>query len=152
FFLAFEPLFDGFKGRAEEVEALLAAPGTRFALVAGPGEARLPDTLFFARRLREAGCHLGPIVVNRVHPRFGPTNPEADDARWAAGIELFGWLGERHQRGLDALRQLVDEEQTLAALPLEAAEPTDLDSLRELGHQLLAELEHLPASDSKLAP
>ena len=96
FFLAFEPLFDGFKARAEEVEALLAAPGTLFALVAGPGEARLPDTLFFARRLREAGCHLGPIVVNRVHPGFGPLDPEVDAEAWAAGIELFGWLGERH--------------------------------------------------------
>ena len=37
-----------------------ARPKTRFVLVAGPGEERIPDTLFFARRLEQAGYHLGP--------------------------------------------------------------------------------------------
>ena len=43
-------------------------PSTLFVLVTGPGEERVADTLFFARRLREAGHRLGPVVVNRVHP------------------------------------------------------------------------------------
>jgi anion-transporting ArsA/GET3 family ATPase len=68
FFQAFSPLYAGFRERATQVEELLRSPRTRFVLVAGPGEERIPDTLFFARRLRQAGYHLGPIVVNRVHP------------------------------------------------------------------------------------
>jgi anion-transporting ArsA/GET3 family ATPase len=71
FFQAFSPLYGGFRERAAQVEELLRSPGTLFVLVAGPGEERIPDTLFFARRLRQAGYHLGPIVVNRVHPEVG---------------------------------------------------------------------------------
>lgn len=143
FFLAFEPLFGGFKARAAEVEKLLGAPGTRFVLVTGPGEARIPDTLFFARRLREAGYHLGPIAINRVHPELaeggGGESADPDDP-WAEGVELFRWLGESHRHGVDALRRLLDEGQVTAALPLEPDEPTDLDALRELGQRLQREL------------
>ncbi len=76
FFQAFSPLYAGFRERATQVEALLRSPKTLFVLVAGPGEERNPDTLFFARRLRQAGLHLGPIVVNRVHP--DPDRPDPD--------------------------------------------------------------------------
>ncbi|MEE8137967.1 MAG: hypothetical protein V3T81_03715, partial [Thermoanaerobaculia bacterium] len=41
----------------------LRSARARFVLVAGPGEERIPDTLFFARRLTDVGYHLGPIVV-----------------------------------------------------------------------------------------
>jgi anion-transporting ArsA/GET3 family ATPase len=81
FFQAFSPLFGGFRERAAQVEALLRSPRTLFVLVSGPGEDRIPDTLFFARRLQQAGYHLGPIVVNRVHPRA----PSAALAHEAAG-------------------------------------------------------------------
>ncbi|HJX27233.1 MAG TPA: ArsA-related P-loop ATPase, partial [Thermoanaerobaculia bacterium] len=70
FFQSFGPLFEGFRERAQAVEQLLRSPKTRFVLVSGPGHERIPDTLFFARRLEQAGYHLGPVVVNRVHPRF----------------------------------------------------------------------------------
>lgn len=68
FFQAFGPLYDGFRERAKEVEELLRSRRTLFVLVAGPGEEGIPDTLFFARRLAEAGYAVGPILVNRVHP------------------------------------------------------------------------------------
>jgi anion-transporting ArsA/GET3 family ATPase len=81
FFQAFSPLYAGFRDRAAQVEDLLRSPRTLFVLVAGPGEERIPDTLFFARRLQQAGYQLGPIVVNRVHPeppeplRLAPLSP-----------------------------------------------------------------------------
>lgn len=140
FFQAFEPLFAGFRERASEVEALLARPSTSFVLVAGPGEARIPDTLFFARRLLETGWNLGPIVVNRVHPPFeskAGTPPEEDEGR-----ELFAWLGERHQVGLERLRELLPEAQHIAAMPLEPDEPTDLASLEAMGESLQRRLTH----------
>ncbi len=139
FFRAFGPLFPGFRARAKKVEKLLAAPGTVFVLVTGPGEARIPDTLFFARRLREFGYRLGPVVVNRVHPELAgdPRGGEATgDGPGRDGLpELFRWLGERHRRGLDELRALLPPDQALIPLPLTPDEPTDLASLAAVGRR-----------------
>jgi len=138
FFQAFAPLFEGFRQRANQVEELLRSPKTQFVLVAGPGEERIPDTLFFARRLEEAGYHLGPIVVNRVHPRFaleGAPPPSADPCR-PNGWELLSWAGERDRRGLIELAKLLSREQPVVDLPLLPDEPTGLASLDALGRQL----------------
>lgn len=151
FFQAFAPLFDGFAGRASKVEAMLAEPDTRFLLVTGPGEARIPDTLFFARRLVEAGYALGPLVVNRVHPTFGPPRGAADGeghvvrdpaepVSFDDGADLFRWLGESHRRGLAELRRLLPEAQRVVPLPVEADEPTDLPSLAAMGERLAGSL------------
>ncbi|MEM9555681.1 MAG: ArsA-related P-loop ATPase [Acidobacteriota bacterium] len=140
FFRAFGPLFDGFRERADKVRELLAARDTVFVLVTGPGETRIPDTLFFARRLREAGYRLGPIVVNRVHPDFGVVEPVVDGAA-GDGVELFRWLGASHRGGLAELRRLLPDDQMLVALPVEKDEPTDLRSLHALGARIQAQLE-----------
>jgi len=144
FFQSFGPLYDGFHERAGEVEELLKSTRTRFMLVAGPGEERIPDTLFFARKLREAGYNLGPIVVNRVHPSF-PEEEARLGGRGASpctpdGRALFAWLGAQDRRGLEQLRSLVQAEQPLVGLPLQAEEPTDLASLDTLGSDLLRRL------------
>ncbi|HEV8629013.1 MAG TPA: ArsA-related P-loop ATPase [Thermoanaerobaculia bacterium] len=132
FFAAFGPLFEGFRQRALEVQALLRAPGTVFVLVAGPGEERNADTLFFARRLLAAGYRLGPLVINRLHPL--PDSPNA--SLEGEGRRLLAWLGERDHRGVVALRTLLPAEQPLLALPLLPAEPVDLPSLAALGAAL----------------
>jgi anion-transporting ArsA/GET3 family ATPase len=129
FFQAFEPLFEGFRRRAVEVRGLLTSPSTRFVLVTGPGEQRIADTLYFARRLREAGFHLGPVVVNRVHPELGDQ-----------GHELFDWLGGRHQVAFEELRRRLTDRQSLVALPMMPHEPTDLSSLLAVGKDLQARL------------
>jgi anion-transporting ArsA/GET3 family ATPase len=144
FFQAFSPLYAGFRERATEVEALLRSPKTLFVLVAGPGEERNPDTLFFARRLRQAGLNLGPIVVNRVHPE--PDEPERSSLRSPApsprpqalgdGLQLLLWLGRRDRRGLVELARLLADDQPLVDLPLRPEEPTDLPSLADLGADL----------------
>jgi anion-transporting ArsA/GET3 family ATPase len=156
FFQAFSPLYAGFRERASQVEELLRSPKTLFVLVAGPGEERIPDTLFFARRLQQAGYHLGPIVVNRVHPepdeplRLGTPGAPAPGAPAASGsmpdsasvpglvdgIQLLSWLGDRDRRGLVQLAQLLSDAQPLVDLPLRAEEPTDLPSLADLGADL----------------
>jgi anion-transporting ArsA/GET3 family ATPase len=138
FFQAFGPLYEGFRERASQVEDLLRSPKTLFVLVSGPGEERIPDTLFFARRLEEAGYRLGPIVVNRASPRFlveGAPPPSTDPCR-PTGWELLTWAGERDRRGLVELAKLLAREQPLIDLPLLPEEPTDLKSLEALGRQL----------------
>jgi anion-transporting ArsA/GET3 family ATPase len=135
FFQAFSPLYAGFRERAAQVEELLRSPRTLFVLVAGPGEERIPDTLFFARRLQQAGYRLGPIVVNRVHPE--PPEPGSPAVPGlVGGLELLAWLGERDRRGLAQLAQLLSPGQPLVDLPLRPEEPTDLASLADLGADL----------------
>jgi len=81
------------------------------------------DTLFFARRLTEAGYNLGPIVVNRVHPLLKTVNPATE----------LSWLGRRDHEGVAELRDLVGDSHPVVEIPLLPDEPTDLESLAALG-------------------
>ncbi len=131
FFQAFGPLFAGFRSRALKVRGLLRRPGTRFVLVTAPGEQRAADTLFFARRLVESGHHLGPIVVNQVHPAVERV-PESGPLR--EGLALLGALAERDRRAVAALERLLSGE-TLVELPLLAMAPTGLAALGAVGRE-----------------
>jgi anion-transporting ArsA/GET3 family ATPase len=128
FFQAFAPLYDGFRARALEVQGMLRSPRTLFVLVSGPGRGRVADTLFFARRLSEAGYALGPIVVNRVHPEMPPTRDTASEGR-----RLLEWLGRRDREGVAELRDLVGASHPVVELPMMEDEPTDLAALSALG-------------------
>ncbi len=147
FFQSFGPLYGGFRERARQVEGLLASERTLFVLIAGPGEERVADALFFARRLKEAGYRLGPVVVNRVHPVLEPAGgepappPAAERPCATDGRRLFAWLGEQDRRGVESLRALLAGTQPVVPLPLQANEPTNLEALESLGAHLLALLE-----------
>jgi anion-transporting ArsA/GET3 family ATPase len=134
FFQSLGPLYEGFRERAHEVQNLLRDEGTLFVLVSGPGDGCAADTLFFARRLIEAGHHVGPVVVNRVHPAPGTATPTDSD-----GVALMRWLGARDARGVAHLRRLLSGH-PLAEIPLLAAEPSGLDELDALGRLLRARL------------
>lgn len=148
FFQAFGPLFAGFRERAEKVQALLKSPKTTFVLVTGPGEERVPETMFFARHLHERGYNLGPLVVNMIHPRA--TTELLTRSDLGPGARLLSWLGERDHRGLAAFRRLLAPGQPLVDVPLLAREPTDLASLGTLGQlvsdKLQDSLDHVPAA------
>ncbi len=131
FIRAFAPLFEGFRHRAEEVQKLLRAEETRFLLVAGPGSDRVPDAMFFLRKLKETGHQLGPILVNQVHPEPGP------GAGRGPGAELLGFLATRDRRGLELLRSLLPGSQELLPVPLEPHPPGDLAELGQLFNKLI---------------
>jgi anion-transporting ArsA/GET3 family ATPase len=137
FFQAFGPLYEGFRQRALEVERLLVSGDTGFFLVAGAGEENVPDTLFFARKLGETGHHLGPVLVNRLHPRAA-TVPDRETAAAGDGSALLAWLAERDAQGLEHLRTLLGPDRPLLDLPLLAEAPSELESLSVLA-DLLAE-------------
>jgi len=137
FFRAFGPLYEGFRERALEVHDLLRAPETLFVLVSGPGEGRVADTLFFARRLTDAGYNLGPIVINRVHPLLD--DPESESK--SEGHRLLGWLGRRDHAAVAELRDLVGSSHPVIEIPLLPDEPTDFESLRALGEMFEARLD-----------
>ena len=126
FIRAFAPLFEGFHDRAGEVRNLLRADETRFLLVAGPGPDRVPDAMFFLRKLKETGHHLGPILVNQIHPDPGP-KPRLDP-----GLALLRFMADRDRRGLALLRSLFPEEQEIIPVALEPVPPGDLRTLGQL--------------------
>ncbi len=120
FFQAFGPLYAGFRERALEVRALLQAPGTRFVLVAGPGSERVADTLFFARKLAEAGCRLETVIVNQLHPVL----PKA--------YTTLAAVARRDQASAEQLRMLLSS-RNLLAIPLLAEPPSGVAALEALG-------------------
>lgn len=136
FFQAFAPLYQGFRERAESVRAQLRDRSTAFVLVAGPGEERNADTMFFARRLVEDGYHLRAVVANQLHPplaRAALPDPPPD------GLRLLAWQGDRDQRGLAALRELLPD-LPVAGLPLLPVPPTGVSELGTLGRDALRRL------------
>ncbi len=128
FFEAFGPLYDGFRSRAVEVQQLLRSERTLFLLVTGPGRERIAETLFFARKLGEAGYRVGPLIVNRIHPVF----PEVSGDSPAA---LFQWLGRRDREGLDELAKLLPG-QPPVHMPLLPEEPSELAEIERVGRLL----------------
>jgi anion-transporting ArsA/GET3 family ATPase len=137
FFRAFSPLYEGFRERALEVHDLLRSPETMFLLVSGPGQGRVADTLFFARRLTEAGYNLGPIVINRVHPTLEDPKRE----KRSEGHRLLGWLGRRDRQTVAELRDLVGGSHPVVEIPLLPDEPTDMKSLSALGEMFESRLD-----------
>ena len=124
FIRAFAPLFEGFRSRAAAVGELLKAEGTRFLLVAGPGPERVPDAMFFLRKLQETGHRLGPVLVNLVAPDPGPGAEP--------GRSLLRFLADRDRRGLEQLRGLLPGAQEILPVALEPAPPGDLQGLGRL--------------------
>ena len=137
FFRAFGPLFAGFRSRAEDVQALLRSPQARFMLVSGPSQERIPDALFFARKLEEAGHRLQAVLVNRIHPRFEslPHSGIGASPRVLDGQRILAWLGDRDHRGVAELEALL-KAHPLLKIPMMEREPTDLEALRDLGLRL----------------
>ena len=142
FMQAFAPLYDGFRSRALKVQRLLRSARTGFVLVSGAGAQRVTDTLFFARRLGDEGYHLGPVVVNRVHPRVADEESRRLSLQAAAadGRNLLAWLGVKDHQGLAELKSLLGGAHPMVEVPLLPEEPTDLQSLQELGELLERQL------------
>jgi len=134
FIRAFAPLFEGFRSRAGQVRKLLQAEGTRFLLVAGPGPDRVPDAMFFLRKLKESGHHLGPILVNQVHPDPGAAGEASE---W---LTLLNHLADRDRQGLALIRGLFPGEKRVIPVAQEPLPPTDLPALGRLFDKVSATL------------
>ncbi len=143
FFNAFEGMEQGFRDRADRVEALLAAPGTTFVVVAAPRRAAADEAAYFADRLAEASAPISALVINRMFPRFGNDAPTAAPGAGAGYGALVANLAD-----LDAVA--AGEEEHVRALadgtpgaiivrvPFLADEVHDLDGLRIVGGHLTA--------------
>lgn len=140
FFRAFGPLYDGFRRRADQVRKLLRDEETLFTVVSGPGEDRIPDTMFFARKLADTGHRVGAVVVNQVHPVVNRGRDDAADSESAEGVALFSYLGARDAEGIAKLGKLL-KSQSLVVVPLRAAPPNSLKELEALGEEVLTQVQ-----------
>lgn len=75
FLLAFSGLFDGFRERSHQVQALMRDPATCFLLVCAPEPASLRQVDLFATRLRGDRMDIAGMIANRVHR--APEGPAA---------------------------------------------------------------------------
>jgi anion-transporting ArsA/GET3 family ATPase len=117
FFLAFEGMYDGFRARASDVQALLRAPSTGFVLVAGPQPAALEEALYFHKRLVEKKLGFVAFVVNRVH--LDPARERG--ARSGPQVRLASGLAAR-------LAQTLREQQVLARVERQAIARLEVDT------------------------
>ena len=78
FFQAFAGMEDGFSERARAVKAVLEAEGTRYVVVTSPRPDAVAEARFFAQKLADAGTTVTAMVVNRIHPSFGPVEVSPD--------------------------------------------------------------------------
>ena len=129
FFQSFGKMAEGFRERAERVNALLADSRTAFVLVTSPRRDAIEEAGYFHHRLLDAGLPFAGVVANRVHRRV-----PAHHAGVAAEIEqLLGEpLAHKVVRTWEDERRLAERDrQNLALLR------------RRLGRKPMIEVPHL---------
>ena len=156
FVASFDALFGGFRERAEQTYALLAAPGTAFLVLAAPEPDALREASYFVERLDEEDMPLAGLVLNRVAPvRLPELSPElaaagaqrlrdADPASGSDEALAASLLGLHADRMRQVARQHRLADRFVAANPRVpvvavaalAQDVHDLDGLRLIGEQL----------------
>ncbi|MBK7858292.1 MAG: ArsA family ATPase [Archangiaceae bacterium] len=112
FMLAVSGLNEGFRERATETRALLAAKTTGFVLVTGPMPDRMDEAVFFHTLLRQNHLEVAALVVNRVHQ-------PVPASQWAAAARLPDPVRRK-------MEQTLEESEALAA-----ADARGIEKLRE---------------------
>ena len=140
FFQAFEGMEEGFSARAAAVRDLLADPATAYVLVTSPRPDSIEETTYFASRLGDSGIEPAALVVNRVHPSFGPVTTEVGDQSGDLGALLENHA-RLHLAAFDegeAVAALVERvaPSPVARLPLLGSDVHDLEGLGEVADHL----------------
>lgn len=99
FMLAISGLNEGFKERAHQTRALLAAKTTAFVLVTGPMPDRMDEAVYFHTLLKQNHLEVAALVVNRVHQ-------PVPDSQWAAAARLPDPLKRKMEQTLEELEHL----------------------------------------------
>ena len=152
FFKAFEGMEEGFRVRAQRVQALLGGDTAAFVLVATPRRDAVAEAEFFARRLVESGIGVDALVVNRLHPPFGGSGLSEDAGALRRRSAALGGssLGTLYANLAD-FRQVAQSEEAhfadlarqvapapVVRVPMLAGDVHDLDGLRQVGRHLFA--------------
>jgi anion-transporting ArsA/GET3 family ATPase len=127
FFSSFAGMTEGFRERAEHVNALLADSRSAFVLVTSPRADAVEEAGWFHHRLLDAGLPFAGVVANRVHPALPKGNPSR---------ELHELLGDPLAR---KVMRTFEEERRLA----EQDRRNLVDLKKRLGRKPMIEVPHL---------
>jgi anion-transporting ArsA/GET3 family ATPase len=97
FFQSFGDMAEGFRERAERVNALLSDRRVTFLLVTSPQRDSIDEAIFFRRRLRERRMPFGGAIVNRVHDATDAGGALDDDLERLLGGELARKVARNHE-------------------------------------------------------
>jgi len=143
FFQAFQGMEEGFHDRAKAVRELLADPSTAYVLVTSPRPDALEEATFFAKKLEGTGVSAASLIMNRMHPRFGPytgpaVNGGAPGSRLEALIANHAYLNDVARREEDAFADLAARvaPARVERVPLLETDVHDLVGLSALADQL----------------
>jgi anion-transporting ArsA/GET3 family ATPase len=78
FFSSFGSMTEGFRERAEHVNALVADSRSAFVLVTSPRADAVEEAGWFHHRLLDAGLPFAGVVANRVRPAAPKGDPSAE--------------------------------------------------------------------------
>jgi anion-transporting ArsA/GET3 family ATPase len=145
FFSSFGDMADGFRERAEHVNALLADSRSAFVLVTSPRAPAMAEAGWFHHRLLDAGLPFAGVVANRVHPPAPRGDPSAEleqllDDEALAGKVLRTFEQQRRLAAQDR-RNLADLRRRLGRTPMIEVphlddDVHDLDGLRRVDEYL----------------
>jgi len=142
FFQAFEGMEEGFRLRAGAVRELLADPTTAYVLVTSARPDAVAETSFFANMLLERHVAPAAMVVNRIHPHFGPSDPVPPvlsgpmDAL-EANLATLNEVARREEDSFAALAARLAPA-PVGRIPLFGHDVHDLDGLRRAADVLFA--------------
>lgn len=148
FFNTFEGMEQGFKERAQRVQALLIDANTAYVLVASPRQDTVEEAAFFADKLRRTHIPVEALVINRMHPRFGDGLAEAARRRaeTLAGTDLgdlftcladFRMMADGEETHLQGLADQVAPAPVIK-VPFLADDVHDLHTLGQISRHLFA--------------
>jgi anion-transporting ArsA/GET3 family ATPase len=145
FFTSFGGMTEGFRERAEHVNALLADSRSAFVLVTSPRADAVEEAGWFHHRLLDAGLPFAGVVANRVHPEAPKGDPSAelagllDDEALARKVlrtfEEERRLAARDRLNLAELKKRIGRKPMLEVPHLDD-DVHDLDGLRRMDEYL----------------
>lgn len=143
FFAAFEGMDDGFRTRANEVDALLTSERTRYVLISAARETAIAESAWTAARLAERDRVVDALIVNRLTPDFGASTLDLGDDLLDANLRQFGDLRASERALVATLASQVAELGTTPGAPQiveieERAQPVaDLKGLVEISRGMV---------------
>ena len=136
---------EGFRERAERVNALLADSRSAFVLVTSPRADAVEEAAWFHHRLLDAGLPFAGVVANRVHPPEPRGNPPqtssallGDDALARKVMRTFEEerrLAAQDRKNLANLRRRLGRKPMIEVPHLDD-DVHDLDGLRRMDEYL----------------
>ena len=139
---SFSDMSQGFRERAERVNALLADSRTAFLLVSSPRRDAIEEAGYFHHRLLDSGLPFVGAVVNRVQPPAVDGDPGLDRLLGEAlarkverNLEDYRRLAERDQANIARLRKRLGRKPMIQVPQLDE-EVNDLASLARMNEHL----------------